>query len=132
MSYSIRLYTPTDYPMILSWWLAQKEPGPTQDMLPQTTVIVEDAGIPILCHSLILTNVKAFAYVAFLIGNPSVKGKQKAVEFLMEYWKVVARERGYNRLLTFPHKEKVKALYESYGFKKTIGDITGYALEVGE
>lgn len=132
MEYQIRPYTAADYPMISSWWAEQKEPGPTEDMLPlDSTVIVETAGCPILCQSMILTNVKGFCYVENLVGNPEFKGKRReAGHFLASYWNFFAKEKGYDRIVTFSYRPGVCKVLEDYGWIKTVGGLQAFVKEV--
>jgi hypothetical protein len=129
----IRPYLPTEFEMVRRWWLAHGEVPPLPDMLPpDSTFILELHRQPALCVSLYLTNSPEICYVENFVGNPELKGeaRREGTEKLLAHLEMVARGRGYRRLICLGHKPELKKRYQEIGFTPTVDNITGFAKEL--
>lgn len=129
MSLSVRHYTPSDFPLISSWWIAHGEPGPLPSMLPpESTFLLEMDGIPALCVSLYLTNSSEVAYIENFCGNPELDGpaRRSAAPHLVKYIENFALSRGYARLFCLAHKEPLKRRYEELGYTRTLDNVATF------
>lgn len=130
MGIAIRPYSATtDFPMLSRWWAAHSEPGPLETMVPsESTWVLELDGTPALSVSLILTNIPEYCLVDNLIGNPELKGSQRAEAtfILLQYLEQYARDHGYRRLFCLAYRQKLKRLYESLGFGRTMDDVSTF------
>lgn len=118
----IRPYTESDYPRILSWWKASGEDAPFEDQIPfESSWVVEHEGAPVLCCSLILTNVARFAWINNLIASPSAdrQVRKEAMKLGLEYVRDFAKSLGYRNLFCMTHRDKLSLYYESFGFQKS-------------
>lgn len=128
----VRNYEPDDYLMIVSWWKDHKEIGPTEEMLPvESTFIIEENKVPVLCATLYLTNTKEFCIVDNLVANPNHKEKRRrAVEVMDEQLVMFAKKLGYKKLLCMTEKPVLKKRYMEFGFKPTLENITALIKEI--
>lgn len=128
----VRPYEADDYLMIASWWREHQEIGPTEAMLPvESTFIVEQNKMPVLCATLYLTNTKEFCIVDNLVANPNVKEKRKhAVEVMDEHLVMVAKKLGYKKLLCMTEKPVLKKRYMEFGFMPTLENLTALIKEI--
>lgn len=126
MDCSIRPYSSNDFPMISEWW--GSEPAPLESMIPETTWVLELAGRPALSVSLILTNVSEYCMVDNFVGNPALKGPERASAsfYLLQYIEDYARTLGYRRLFCISYRSKLKELYERLGFGRTLDDVSTF------
>lgn len=127
MIYTMRQYTIADYPMIESWWKTSDMPVPPINAIPEdTTFIVEMDGIAAVVCSLIETNIKAYAYIDFLVGNPEIQdhGRRLATHLIFSFIDDLGRQKGYDYLIGFSMKPKLTEYYLSQGFRKTFSNLT--------
>lgn len=121
-----REYKPSDFNMLKSWWNDKGLAHPTEDMIPETTYILEDNGIPVYSASLFLMNCKAGAMLENLISNPNIKDK-KGLDLLIERIEKEATFRGYNTLIIYSSKENVKDIFSNKFYIKTQDNVSSYA-----
>lgn len=119
--------------MIQEWWKAHGEVPPIAEMLPcESTFIVEDAGIPALCVTVIMTNTTV-AWVDNLVASPAFNPsaeRKLAVAFLNESIEGFCRVRGYTKLFCMAHKEGLVLRYNELGYKKTCENIRTFLKEI--
>lgn len=127
MMYTMRQYTTADYPMIESWWKASDMPVPPINAIPEaTTFIVEMDNVPAISLSLVETNISAYAYVDFFVGNPKITNplRQFASTLLVDHIVDLSRTKGYERLIALSLKPKLTEYYTSFEFRPTFSGIT--------
>lgn len=128
----VRPYEADDFLMITSWWREHEEIGPTEAMLPlESTYIVEQNKVPVLCATLYLTNSKEFCLVDNLVANPNVTEKRmKAMDVMDEHLCMVAKKLGYKKLLCMTEKPVLKKRYMEFGYNPTLENITTLIKEI--
>lgn len=123
---NIRTYKDSDYNSIFAWWLMQNEMPPTKDMLStETTFILEDNDIPLVCLTLLLTNVKSLCYAEFLVGNPDYanENRKKATRLISEYVCEYAKTLGYTTILASAVNVKLKQYYTELGWTPALDNV---------
>lgn len=127
---SIRPYTQSDFPVISGWWRAQETGELTPDMVPlETTWVLEmSAHIPALVVSLLVMNIRSIAMVENFIGNPELKGPERAqaTKYLLQYIESHARSLGIKHLFCLSNHSKLKTKYTELGFRPTLDDVTTF------
>lgn len=130
--YNIRYYSTEDYPMLKAWWEASDETPPTERMLPETTLIMEVNEIPTVAVSVYLTNSPEVCHLANIIGNPEMKGstRKEACLALVNAAGNMAKAYGYNKMLSFAHKDKVANRFKELGMKPTMSGLSAFIKEL--
>lgn len=126
---SIRLYTPHDYPEIISWWNAVDSIGPFESMLPlDTTFVCTLDSEMVAMISLYLTNCKDVTYAENICGNPLFKGpiRRAATQMLADYCYDYARNSGYKHIVTYSAQPKNDGRFEQMGLSKVITGLTAF------
>lgn len=128
----IREYRDSDYEMLRSWWEVQGEPAPTRNLIPKdSTFILEISGDPILSISAYMTNVKGMSYLENFIGNPQYKeDRSKHSSIIVEHAVTFLKNKGYERVVCFSYKDKLKKRYEELGMKKTLNNLSSFVREI--
>lgn len=129
MVFTVRGYRPEDYSMIASWWEHSDMAIPPADAIPmESTIIAEVDGNAVIACSLVFTNVKAYCYMDFLVGNPSFKGpeRKQATSLVVSCLENLAKAEGYRAILCFSTKSPLTKYYESLGYRPTYSNITSH------
>lgn len=113
---SIRPYVPADYSMISSWWNSHEMAPPEENMMPETSYVLERDGVPVQAVSLFMTN-GPVCWVDNLIGNPEIKDRE--TKDIVKFIEKTALESGKDRLFCMSMTDKNERLYKSLGFIKT-------------
>lgn len=126
---NIRRYTPKDYPLIKSWWDSHNEPGPLPEMLPSTTFILECDNKPKMALSLYLTNTLVIGYLENFVKSPDFDNDDLTRKFL-SHVETTAKNLGVKLLLCMSYRDKLKARYESLGYKNTLNNLSSFVKEL--
>lgn len=133
MTFTVRGYTSSDYPMLSAWWGQSNMPTPPEDAIPEaSTLIVEIDGIPAISCSLVTTNIKTYCYMDFLIGNPELQGqaRKEATTLVVSCLESFAKAEGFKSILCFSTKPSLTKYYESLGYVKTHSGLTSHIREL--
>ncbi len=129
--YNIRNYTSSDYNTISNWSHQRGMGVLKESMIPSTTYIVEKEGQPVVTGCLFLMNCEAGCMVENILSNPEFDGNREgATQFLFSKLEDKAKNLGYNTMVIFSYEPKIKQLYETLGFTKTLENVTTFAKEI--
>lgn len=123
----IREYTQADFETIKSWWEGVKMYGFSESFIPEeSTYIALWRGEPIASISLVKTNVKEYAWLENLIGNPEMDGGEReyAVSSLVKYVESKAKSLGYEKLLCIAPNGKLSNRYLEMGYVPSLSSVT--------
>lgn len=117
--FSIRSYSPQDYPMLVSWWEEHgTEPYP-ESILPPSGVIVERLGQPCAAGFLMLVEQANLAFFHGLVTAPrqGMKAAFGALTHLLEGLDIIMRETGRTLMLGSVPDGAMAAYAEKLGFR---------------
>ena len=97
MELNIRKLVKEDLTFIKKWWDAWPEwKAPADDFLPETGVVVESNGEPVIAGFIYLTNAKV-ALLEWIISDPEYrdKNRKQALELLITGAEQIIKDLGY-------------------------------------
>ena len=97
MELNIRKLIKEDLTFIKKWWEAWPEwTSPADDFLPETGVVVENNGKPVIAGFIYLTNAKV-ALLEWIISDPEYRNKNRkqALELLITGAEQIIKDLGY-------------------------------------
>ena len=97
----IREYEPEDYPVLKDWWQRHDAERLHEDMIPKSSVIVEDKNGPAGFAGLLLSNCNQVAFCLGLVVRPglNVSESQAIHETLQDGMDIIMRSGGHTVLL---------------------------------
>ena len=123
----IRPYQDSDFELLTSWWTAADVAPPPRGAIPieSTWVVIRDHE-PIVSACLLLTNIKAFAYIENLISNPAAhaEDRHQAVELMVRYIENHARRLGYGALACYGRHDQLVRRYQGLGYQPAERNLT--------
>jgi predicted GNAT family N-acyltransferase len=131
--FDIRKYNElTDFDTIEKWWTAANTKI-WKGLLPETTYTVYENETPVVTACLYLMNSPNACMIENLVGNPDFdKEKRKvATRLLFVYLEEVAKQSGYKTIVLFSYESKLKDYYSSFGYTKTLDNVTTFSKEIG-
>ncbi len=133
MSFTIRNFKSSDFPMISSWWKESDEIPPSLSMLPEeSTLILEIDNKPAFCLSIYFTNCKEYSYLGNFVSDRSIKGpvRKEASQKLMNTVLAYAQNLGYKNVICMTHETKLQKRYQEMGFSPTISNVQTFVRKV--
>lgn len=128
----IRLYKKEDYEMIASWWIAANEPAPPANMMTEDSAfILEIDNKPVISVMLLLTN-SPLAWLTSFVKDPKFKDSKTASKAIVTYAENFAKQKGYETLLMFSYKDKLKKRYQELGYINTANDLSSFMKRIQE
>lgn len=133
MNFNIKPYKNSDFEQIVSWWNFYKECPPIEGMMIEDgTFILELNNTPAICVTVFLTQSKEICYFEGLIKNPMFKDNNlnEYVKLLVDHCSDYCKNKGYKRVVAFSSNSKLTNKYESFGFNRTLQNLTGLMREL--
>jgi hypothetical protein len=129
---NLRTYQPSDFETLRKWWEARGAFGLKPEFLPETTYILEYEGRPAFSISLVLTNVKGYAYLENFVSDPSLTGdiRKSLSADMVAYAESVAHFMGYERLICIAPNAKLEARYSELGYQVSLPSVSTLVKEI--
>jgi hypothetical protein len=110
----MRLYSKYDYDVIAKWCRIRDIPVPSEDILPETGIIIENVAVGFL----ILTNNNC-AIIDFYISNPfsSKKDRKDAFDLIDNLLVELAYEAGAKKIICSTQHPNIEQRAINHGFK---------------
>lgn len=113
---NIRLFQPSDYSLISSWWKDHEWPSIPLTFLPKTGIIVDDCAVGFLY----CTDSK-ICLLEFVLVDPNADKvrRRTALDVLINEASELAKELGFEAIFASLSHKGLIARYEKHGFKVT-------------
>ena len=120
MKLQLRVLQESDWETLSSWWKWWKWPEMNKDLLPLNGcggLMVYKEETPIMAGFLYLSNSKV-AWMDWIVSNPEYKEKDRkeALELLISSLEEVARQQGYNIVLSITRNKSLIQSHEKLGY----------------
>lgn len=133
MTFNIRQYETSDFPMLATWWEEHHETVPEETMMPRgTSYIIEWNDKPIASMCWVITNMPDVCYAAHFISDPnSIRDvRRDAIKTLFEFICEEIRFRGYKHLLAFGYEKKLNERFMKLGFRHTFEALNSFVKDL--
>lgn len=127
MPLNVRAYRPEDYETIASWW--PYSAPPPREVIPPSSVVVEQDGSPVGCSHVWLANAKV-AIIGMTVCNSDLPPllRVKVITAALQEAISIAKEHAYpgGVIWTGTHNRTVSRLMQRLGFKDAGAAETSY------
>ena len=125
VSYQIYNYAPKDFSLLVEWAHARKFILPKEEHLPPTGRLVVANNVGMCAGFLVKTDCK-MAVICCLISNPEAgkEDRQAAVDFLMNYFRDLAKKEGFTMVAISSSIPKFKQRIANQGFGMAEDGVT--------
>lgn len=120
-AFTIRHYTPEDYPTVAEWWKGHDWPPVPEQVLPKPGIIAERDGVPLGAVWLYMSNSNGVAMMEWLVVKPDIPGRQALaiIKALVEGVEIEARCGDYGVIFTSCKQPALAKIIERCGFVET-------------
>lgn len=115
---NVRLYTPEDYPTLLTWWEGHEVAAIPKGLLPSLGVVIEDDKGPILAAWLYRDADGKLGWIAWTVSRPGSPGRSvyRAVKQMLGAMEELAKEFKIPLLYAQLMQPGLRRVFESSGF----------------
>jgi hypothetical protein len=129
MSYQVKVYADSDYPVMAAWWVAHGWQAVDKAILPKLGLVVcmqeVDCDTPIVAGWLYMDNSVGVSWMEWVVSNPNATAMQvyRGMGILIDSMRDLAKSNNYGVMLTCCRQPSLVRLYEKNGFMKTDSDV---------
>lgn len=114
MTYSIRNFKRSDYPMLEEW--AGGRFAPLERIPEESSFVLMKENMPAMAITLIMTNTD-IAWMENLIGNPKIKNRPGALRMLVRHLEQFAKMRNKKTLFLMSARKGTDRIWKSMDFQ---------------
>jgi hypothetical protein len=137
MSYQVKVYAESDYPVMEAWWTAHGWTPVIKEILPKLGLVVSmqevDCDTPIVAGWLYMDNSAGVSWMEWVVSNPNSTAMQvyRGMSVLIEAMRDLAKSNNYGVMLTCCRQPSLMRFYEKNGFSKTDEGVTHLMMFTG-
>lgn len=123
-NFSIRTYSSTDYPTLVSWWNHYKWPGVPEDFLPTEGYIACNEDKPVAAVFTYKTNSKV-VLMEWLVSDPASdkEVRDKLISDLIEFVALTVQNQGFRYIYSCIQLPKLIERLKTHGFQLADKDM---------
>lgn len=125
----IRFYKPDDYHTLKKWYEGHKEPAPIPELIPRTTLILEEDNSPVMSISVIFTNLEYLAFLENYIKKPGYKNDSAIHEFI-DYVEAFIKAQNCKMIMCLSYRDELKDRYQQFGYQKTLDNLSSFIKQI--